>query len=279
MKNGGMYDQLGGGFPRYSTDERWLVPHFEKMLYDNARSRACIPEAFQVNGLGREYARVAEETLDYVLREMPGAGGWLTICSHRRGQRGRGGAFCVPPRRRCIKRWEPRLAQLFCTDYGVTPTGNFEDGQSVLHTPRPFEQVAAHVGLAVDDARTLLEVARQRMHDVRRARVPPQLDDKVLTSWNGLMIGAMADGARILGHERHWQSAERAARFVLSHLERPDGGLYRVARAGQVQLEAYLEDYAVLADGLISLYEASGAQQAPRIRRTICLRREPWSNV
>jgi uncharacterized protein len=256
MKNGGIYDQLAGGFARYSTDERWLVPHFEKMLYDNAQLASVYLEAYQVTG-SAEYARVAEETLDYVLREMQAPEGGY-YCSTDADSEGVEGKYFVFTPAQVHRALEPRLAQLFCTYYGVTPTGNFEDGQSVLHTPRPFEQVAAHVGLAVDDARTLLEVARQRMHDVRRARVPPQLDDKVLTSWNGLMIGAMADSARILGHERHWQSAERAARFVLSHLERPDGGLYRVARAGRVQLEAYLEDYAFLADGLISLYEASG---------------------
>ena len=260
MKNGGIYDQLAGGFARYSTDERWLVPHFEKMLYDNAQLASVYLEAFQVTG-SAEYARVVEETLDYVLREMqaPEGGYYSSTDADSEGVEGKYFVFTPAQVHQAL---EPRVAQLFCTYYGVTPTGNWEDGQSVLHTPRSLEQVAAQVGLAPGDARALLDVARERMHDVRRARVPPLLDDKVLTSWNGLMIGAMADAARILGHERHWQSAERAARFVLSHLERPDRGLYRVARGGQVQLDAYLEDYAFLADGLISLYEASGRAAA-----------------
>jgi uncharacterized protein YyaL (SSP411 family) len=128
----------------------------------------------------------------------------------------------------------------------------------VLNTPRSLEQVAASVGMPADDARALLELARQRIYQLRQERVQPALDDKVLTSWNGLMIGAMAEGARILGHDRYFISAARAARHVLSTLRRPDGGLYRVVRAGKVQLDGVLEDYAFLADGLISLYEASG---------------------
>jgi uncharacterized protein YyaL (SSP411 family) len=257
MKNGGIYDHLAGGFARYSTDERWLIPHFEKMLYDNAQLASVYLEAYQVTH-DSEYARVARETLDYVARELqaPSGGYCSSTDADSEGEEGRFFVFTPEQIHRLL---EPRVAQLFCTYYAVTPMGNFEHGTSVLHTPRPFEQVAASVGLAAKDARAVLELARERVLGLRLERVPPLLDDKILTSWNGLMIGAMAEGARVLGHEPYLLSAQRAARFILSTLRRPDGGLYRVARGGKVQLDAYLEDYAFLADGLISLYEASGS--------------------
>jgi uncharacterized protein YyaL (SSP411 family) len=152
---------------------------------------------------------------------------------------------------------EPRLAQLFCAYYDVTPVGNWE-GVSILNTPRSLEEVARPLGLGIEQARERLEEARRRVYAARQRRVPPQLDDKVLTSWNGLMLAAMADGARILGDVRYHVSAERAARFALSTLMRPDGGLYRTARGGRARVAGVLEDYAVLADGLLTLYEAAG---------------------
>jgi uncharacterized protein YyaL (SSP411 family) len=256
MKNGGIYDHLAGGFARYSTDERWRVPHFEKMLYDNAQLASVYLEAFQVTGAS-EYARVARETLDYIQRDMqsPEGGYFSSTDADSEGEEGKFFVFTPEQVHRVL---ESRIAQLFCSYYDVTPMGNFEHGQSVLNTPRRFEQVAASVGLVAADARALLEVGRQRIYQLREQRVHPLLDDKVLASWNGLMIGAMAEGARILGQECYFSSAERAARFVLERMRRPDGGLYRVARAGKVQQAAVLEDYAFMADGLISLYEASG---------------------
>jgi hypothetical protein len=255
MKNGGIYDQLGGGFARYSTDERWLVPHFEKMLYDNAQLASVYLEAYQVTD-SAEYARVASETLDYVIREMqaPEGGYYSSTDADSEGEEGKFFVFTPAEVHGVL---EPRLAHLFCSYFDVTPMGNWE-GRSVLNTPRPLDEIAGAAGVALADAKGLLAVARQRMYEARRLRVPPLLDDKILTSWNGLMIGAMAEGARVLGHDRYFRSAERAARFVLSVLRRPDSGLYRTARAGRAQLDAYLEDYAFLADGLITLYEAAG---------------------
>jgi uncharacterized protein len=256
MKNGGIYDHLAGGFARYSTDERWLVPHFEKMLYDNAQLASVYLEAHQVTG-SAEYARIARETLDYLRRDMqaPEGGFYSSTDADSEGEEGKYFVFTPEQVHRAL---EPRLAQLFCSYYDVTPTGNWEHGQSVLNTPRSLERVCSGVGMNAVDARPLLELARQRILQLRLQRVAPLLDDKVLTSWNGLAIAAMAEGARLFAEERYYISAERAARFALSRLRRPDGALYRVARAGKVQLDAYLEDYAFLADGLISLYEASG---------------------
>jgi uncharacterized protein YyaL (SSP411 family) len=255
MAAGGIRDQLAGGFARYSTDDRWLVPHFEKMLYDNAQLASVYLQAYQVTG-SATYAQVARDTLDYVLREMQGGdGGYYS--STDADSEGEEGKFFVFTPKQIHELLEPRLAQLFCAYYDITPVGNFE-GQSVLNTPRPLEDVARAMGLGGAQARELIEVARRRVHEARQLRVPPLLDDKILASWNGLMLGAMSDGARILGDARYHQSAERAAAFALSTLIRPDGGLYRSARGGRAQLPAYLEDYAFLADGLISLYESAG---------------------
>jgi uncharacterized protein YyaL (SSP411 family) len=254
MAAGGIFDHLGGGFARYSTDERWLVPHFEKMLYDNAQLASVYLRGYQLTG-APAYERVARATLDYVVREMQAAdGGYFSSTdADSEGEEGKYFVFTPKEVRDVL---EPRSAQVFCAYYDVTPVGNFE-GASVLNTPRSLADVARSLGMTEERARQLLEDASARMLAVRRARVPPLLDDKVLTSWNGLMLGAMADGARILGDERYQKSAERAARFALSTLRRPDGGLYRTARGGVAKLDGYLEDYAFLADGLISLYEAS----------------------
>ena len=254
MAAGGIYDHLDGGFARYSTDERWIVPHFEKMLYDNAQLASTYLRAYQLTGI-EAYAGVARATLDYIVREMqaPDGGYFSSTDADSDGEEGKYFVFTPKEVRDVL---EPRSAQLFCAYYDVTPVGNWE-GASVLNTQRPLADVARSLGLGEERAWQLLEAARERMREVRRARVPPLLDDKVLTSWNGLMLAAMADGARILGDEAYYRSAERAARFALSALVRSDGGLYRTARAGVAKLDGYLEDYAFLADGLIGLYEAS----------------------
>ena len=254
MAAGGVHDHLSGGFARYSTDERWLVPHFEKMLYDNAQLASVYLRAYQLTG-AVAYATVARETLDYIVRDMqaPDGGFFSSTDADSEGEEGKYFVFTPKEVRDVL---DPRSAQLFCAYYDVTPVGNFE-GASVLNTPRPLADVARSLGLSEERAGQLLETARQRMLEIRKTRVEPQLDDKVLTSWNGLMLGAMAEGARILGDEKYYRSAERAARFALSTLVRPDGGLYRTARGGAAKLDGYLEDYAFLADGLISLYEAS----------------------
>ena len=256
MKNGGMYDHVGGGFARYSTDERWLVPHFEKMLYDNAQLARVYLEALQVTG-SAEYERVARETLDYVVREMqsPTGGYYSATDADSEGEEGK---FFV---------WQPdEIAEIlgaeeadrFCLYYDIRASGNWE-GTSIPNTPRPLADIASQLGLETDELRASLERSRQKVYEARLSRVPPLLDDKILTSWNGLMIGAMAEGYRVLGDAEYLDSAERAARDVLGNLRRPDGGLFRTARGGRAHLDAVLEDYAYLCDGLLDLYEAGGS--------------------
>jgi hypothetical protein len=241
MAAGGIHDQIGGGFHRYSVDARWLVPHFEKMLYDNALLAVAYAEAWQVTGRA-DLARVARTTLDYVLREMtsPEGGFHSATDADSEGEEGR---FFV---------WEAREvrallgeeAEAFLRYYGVTPDGNFE-GRNVLHVPRPDE--AAWASLA--DAREVLRRARER-------RPPPLRDEKVLAAWNGLMISAMAFAGRVLAEPRWVEAAARAADFALSRLRR-DGRLQRSFKDGRTSGPGFLEDHAFLAHGLLDLHEAT----------------------
>jgi len=258
MKAGGMYDQLGGGFARYSTDERWHVPHFEKMLYDNAQLAKVYTEAYQLTG-DAEYARIACETLDYVAREMQGPEGGYYSATDADSE-GVEGKFFV---------WEPHEveellgredAERFCAYYDVTPQGNWE-GLNVLRVQRSHEVVASELGISERALRESLSRAVPILYEARSQRVPPLLDDKVLVAWNGLMIDAFALAARVFPERGYAESATRAASFLLERLTRPDGGLYRTYRAGQAHLAAYLEDYAYFAQGLISLYEVSGDER------------------
>jgi uncharacterized protein len=255
MAEGGIYDQIGGGFMRYATDERWLVPHFEKMLYDNAQLTRAYLEGYQVSG-NPAYARIAREVLDYVLREMTGPEGGFYSATDADSE-GVEGKFYV---------WTPAEVEAvlgadeggrLCAYYDITEEGNWE-GKSIPHVPRSLERVAARLGIPADAFRRSLEAGRAALYEARRRRVPPGLDDKVLTAWNGLMLGAMAEGARVLREPRYLAAAARTADFLLAHLWRPDGGLFRTYRNGQAHLDAYLEDYAFLAGGLIDLYEAGG---------------------
>jgi uncharacterized protein len=271
MKAGGMYDQLGGGFARYSTDERWHVPHFEKMLYDNAQLAKIYTEAFQATGEA-EYARIATETLDYVAREMQGPEGGYYSATDADSE-GVEGKFFV---------WEPHEiaellgaddAELFCAYYDVTPEGNWE-GLSVLRVQHTHEVVAEELGISVAELQASLERALPILYEARSRRVPPLLDDKVLVAWNGLMIDAFAIAARVFTERGYAESAERAAAFLLERLARPDGGLYRTYRAGKAHLSAYLEDYAYFTQGLLSLYEVSGNErylnEAERLAQRLC---------
>ncbi|MBI2884402.1 MAG: DUF255 domain-containing protein, partial [Candidatus Methylomirabilis oxyfera] len=256
MARGGIYDQIGGGFARYSTDERWLVPHFEKMLYDNALLARTYLEAFQVTA-DPFYRRIATEILDYILREMtaPEGGFYSATDADSEGVEGK---FYVwtPVEIEAILGGEE--ARRFCAYYDITPTGNWE-GRSIPNIRRTVAQVATKLGISVEELAASVDRARPTVYEARRKRVPPGLDDKILTAWNGLMISAMAEGYRVLGEQRYCDAAVRAADFLLSTLLRPDGRLLRTYRKGVAHLDAYLEDYACLCEGLIDLYEAGGA--------------------
>ncbi len=260
MAHGGMYDHLGGGFHRYSIDDRWLVPHFEKMLYDNALLSRVYLEAWQVTGK-ELYRRVATEILDYVLRDMADRRGGFHSAEDADSE-GEEGEFYV---------WNPDQIEavlgnddgaFFCEFYGVTKAGNFE-GRSILHVPREPSEFAREKGISPNEMEERLARLRRKLREARDVRVRPGKDDKVIAAWNGMMISAFARGYQVLGEERFLKAAEKAADFVLTAMVH-DGGLLRTYRAkgdagecGTSKLPAYLDDYAEMANALIDLYEAT----------------------
>jgi len=262
MAEGGIRDHLGGGFHRYATDARWLVPHFEKMLYDNARLARTYAEAFELTGEAR-YGRIAAETCEWVLREMtdPGGGFHSAVDADSEGEEGK---FYLWTREEVLEVLGADEGELFCRVYGVEDGGNFREeasgrraGRNILHLDRPIEVSAKVEGLAADELRRRLAAAREKLLARRDGRVRPHTDDKVLAGWNGLMIGALGFAGRRCERPDFVAAAERAASFVLKTM-RTDGRLRRSWRDGRVGGPAYLDDYAFLADGLLDLHEAGG---------------------
>lgn len=254
MAAGGMYDQLGGGFHRYAVDDHWLVPHFEKMLYDNAQLARVYLHAFQVTGKPL-YKRIVEETCDYLLREMtePGGGFYSAQDADSEGEEGRFFVWSVAEVQNILQVDAP----LFMEAFDVTAGGNFE-GHSILHVQVPLALLAEKYKLAEDEVESRLARARMQLWAVREQRIKPLRDEKVLTAWNGLALAALAEAARVLGRADYLLAAQRNAEFVLGTLHTANGRLLRTWRAGSpAKLNAYLEDYANYADGLIELYQAT----------------------
>jgi uncharacterized protein YyaL (SSP411 family) len=256
MARGGMYDQLGGGFHRYSVDDRWLVPHFEKMLYDNAILVPVYLHAYQLTGKDL-YRRVAVETLDWVAREMTDIDGgfYSSLDADTEGEEGKFYVWSVDELERLLGAEDARLVAEY---FGATPRGNFE-GHNILYLPRTIDVVAQRAGADIERIGEALDRARPILFAAREERVRPGRDEKVLTAWNGLMIRAFAEAATILGDDAYRVRAEDAATFLLRRLRREDGRVLRTYKDGQSKLLGYLEDYAFLADGLLALYEATFA--------------------
>jgi uncharacterized protein YyaL (SSP411 family) len=255
MARGGIYDHLGGGFARYATDDRWLVPHFEKMLYDNALLTSTYLEAHQATH-DPEYARVARETIDYVLGRMTDHEGAF-YSTEDADSEGVEGKFYVWSRSEIQQVLGPDQARTFCYVYDASEQGNWE-GHNILNLPRTIAQAAKLLERDEGDLRAELSRGRAALLAVRERRVPPAKDTKVLVSWNGLMIAALAEGGRVLREELYLDAASRAAGFLLRRLRREDGRLLHTYRDGRAKLDAYLDDYTHLIDGLTRLYEATG---------------------
>jgi len=255
MARGGMYDQLGGGFHRYSVDSVWLVPHFEKMLYDNALLARLYLHAFQLTGKPF-YRRIVEETLDYGLREMtePGGGFYSTQDADSEGEEGKFFVWTVAEIEAALGQADGKI---FCIAYGVEPGGNFE-GKSILHVPHSLDTLAKELEIEPDTLLDSLERSRDKLFALREQRVKPGRDEKILTAWNGLMLAAMAEAGRVLNRPDYVEAATRNAEFVLSAMEK-DGRLFRTwhADTDQAKLNGYLEDYAFYADGLLALYQTT----------------------
>jgi uncharacterized protein YyaL (SSP411 family) len=254
MAYGGMYDQVGGGFARYSTDERWLVPHFEKMLYDNALLARAYLHAYQVTGRDL-YKQVVTETLDFVIRELRHEDGGF-YSSYDADSEGEEGKFYVWSEKE-IDRLLGDGAMLFKAYYGVTKQGNWEES-NILNVHREPAEIAAAFEMTPEEMAERLTTARETLYAARSLRVWPGLDDKVLTSWNGLMLAAFAEAGRVLGRADYTAVAEANAAFLQQTMTTENGRLLRTWKAGgAAKYNGYLEDYAYLADGLLALYQTT----------------------
>ncbi len=254
MAAGGVYDQLGGGFHRYSVDARWLVPHFEKMLYDNALLVRLALEVQQATGGDAEARRVVEETLAYVTREMTHADGGFYAAQDADSE-GVEGKYFVWTRDEVMAALGSDAGEIVCRFYDVTDEGNFE-GKNILHRTVDLPQLARLFARPVEEVAAVVEDGRRRLLELRAQRVPPGRDDKILTSWNALMIGAFAEAAKVLDRDDYRIVAERALAFVWNRL-RYDGRLLRTFKGSEAKLDAYLDDYAFLLNAALDVYEAS----------------------
>ncbi len=269
MARGGMNDQLGGGFHRYSVDDRWFVPHFEKMLYDQAQLAISYLEAWQLTG-EEIYAAAAREVLDYVLRDLTSPeGGFYSaedadsvIDPAQPNVKGEG-AFYIWSQEEIERLLDPPAAAWFCYRYGVEPEGNVHQdphaeftGRNILYQAHSVEETAQRFDVAAGEVAAVLARARGKLLEARADRVRPHRDDKILTSWNGLMISAFAKAAQILDEPRYGEAARRAAEFVLERMfDAPTGLLLRRYRDQEAAIDGFLDDYAAFLNALLDLYE------------------------
>ena len=254
MARGGIYDQVGGGFARYSVDAKWLVPHFEKMLYDNALLTSAYVEAYRKTG-DPFFWQIARDTLDYIIREMwsDSRGFFSTQDADSEGEEGKFYVWSLEQLREILGTEDAEFA---CKVWGATKEGNFEGHNILFRTLSDEDEAKAH-GLAVADFQTKLQGVKNTLYAARAKRVWPGRDEKILTAWNGLMIAAFAQFGMATDDE-DTKVAALAADFILTTMRTPDGRLHRTAGAGQPpKLNGYLEDYAFLADALVTLYEAT----------------------
>jgi uncharacterized protein YyaL (SSP411 family) len=254
MRQGGIWDHVGGGFHRYSVDREWLVPHFEKMLYDQALIAGAAIGTFRATGASF-YLSLAEEVFTFVLRELtsPEGGFYAALDADTEGEEGKYYVWSDEEIRALLGE---RDGDLFCRLYGVTAGGNFE-GATILHLPLDLESFARREGLENGELAAADAAWRRKLLTVRERRVHPLRDGKIVTAWNGLMIAALADGFRASGDERFLAAAERGAGFVKGRLTSPGGRLMRSSHEGSVQVPGFLEDYAFFVDALIVLYRAT----------------------
>jgi uncharacterized protein YyaL (SSP411 family) len=253
MAEGGINDQLAGGFHRYSTDKEWAVPHFEKMLYDNALLAKLFIETFQATKQ-EIYKDTASETLDYVLSELTSADGAF-YSSQDADTAGGEGEYYVWELKEVLNLLGPRHAKVFARYYGVTSSGNI-GRKNVLRIKESMEKVSEAEGIAIFEVQHILSKGIETLLEARTKRQKPATDEKVITAWNGLMITAFSQGASVLGDEKYLTAAQRGATFIWDH-QWSDGGLLRIYKDGESKIHGCLDDYAYFLQGLLSLYEAS----------------------
>ena len=262
MRRGGICDQVGFGFHRYSTDSQWLVPHFEKMLYDQAMLAMAYIEAHQATG-NEDYERTAREIFTYVLRDMtsPEGGFYSAEDADSEGKEGKFYLWTQGEVRQALGNQE---ADFVATVFNIEKDGNYveettgkKSGANILHLGKPLQETASDLNLSPRDLQARLKIARQKLFDYREKRVHPMKDDKILTDWNGLMIAALAKGAQAFDEPQYAEVACRAADFILGSMRKANGRLWHRHRGEWTGVEANLDDYAFLVWGLIELYEAT----------------------
>ena len=259
MRLGGIFDQVGLGFHRYSTDAQWLVPHFEKMLYDQALLTLAYLEAYQALGAPK-FMITAKETIEYVLRDLasPEGGFYSAEDADSEGEEGKFYLWTLEE----VKQATGEDADLAVKLFGVNAEGNYYEppngktGKNILHLAVPLEQVASESNITMDALIGKLARITSKLFQVRQRRVHPAKDDKVLVDWNGLMIAALARASQVLGEQRYLQAATKAADFILKEMKTGDGKLYHRYAKGEKAVSGFLDDYAFLVFGLIELYEA-----------------------
>ena len=253
MADGGIYDHLGGGFSRYSVDERWEIPHFEKMLYDNGPLLALYADAWALTGEA-DFRRVATETADWAVREMqsPEGGYFSSFDADSEGEEGR---FYVWQREQIKAVLDAQQWRLLSAHYGLERPPNFEGQAWHLHVARPLAEVAEGLGLDADEARLVVDAARRQLFELRAQRVAPARDDKVLVSWNALMVKGMARAARVFGRGDWFVSACKAVDFIRSNLWQ-DEILLASWKDGRARFNAYLDDHAFLLDALLEMLQS-----------------------
>ncbi|MAU09106.1 MAG: thioredoxin domain-containing protein [Anaerolineaceae bacterium] len=260
MARGGIYDQIGGGFARYSVDAQWLVPHFEKMLYDNAQLSRLYLHTYQVTG-DAFYRRVAEDIYDYILREMaaPEGGFYSATDADSEGEEGKFFVWTIDEVREALEPLAedlPNAADIAIRYYRMSPGGNFE-GSNILHVPDDPKVVADDLGLSIEELQSALAQINDRLYAARAMRVHPGLDDKILTAWNGMMLASLAEAARVLEREDYLVAAERAADFLTGTMLTSGNRLLRTYNQGDARLNGYLEDYAYAIDALLEMYQST----------------------
>ena len=262
MRYGGIYDQIGFGFHRYSTDNRWFLPHFEKMLYDQALLVIAYLEAYQISGSAL-YRQTVEEVFTYLVTVMRDENGGFYTAEDADSE-GVEGKFYLWSQQEILEALSTEEGRLVCSCFNVDENGNYQaetsrekTGDNILFLTGELAGTAEQLKMDLETAKQLLKSARKKLFSLREKRVHPHKDDKILTDWNGLLLAALAKGGRILKEQRWTEVAEQAANFFLTKMQNPQGGLWHRYRGGEAAIPAFLEDYAFLIWGLLELYETT----------------------
>lgn len=255
MAKGGIYDQIGGGFARYSTDDKWFAPHFEKMLYDNGQLISLYAKDYKITK-NPKYAAVIQETLSFIQRELssPAGGFYASINAESEGVEGK---YYVWSKKAILAVLSPKVSDLITEYYGITSAGNWEQGKNILYQKYNDKAFAKKHQMSIDQWMKIKTKANQRLLNVRNKRIHPSTDDKILTSWNALMMKGYIDAYLALGDKMYLQAAIKNAGFLEKKMIKPDGSIWRNYKDGKASIPGFLDDYAFLSDAYIHLYQAT----------------------